>query len=118
MSANRLEKPFIDMEIQEAIFLMDKEKESNPTGFNIAFYQKCWDSIEEELLNVFQEFFDSKTINRSTNVTFIALVPKKGQAFRFSEFKPINLLTSICKIIAKVLFWCLGGVLHETIHFS
>ncbi|KAL6328045.1 hypothetical protein AAG906_033313 [Vitis piasezkii] len=36
--------------------------------------------------------------------------------FKISDFKPISLITSLYKIIAKVLSGRLRGVLHETIH--
>ncbi|RVX06486.1 Transposon TX1 uncharacterized 149 kDa protein [Vitis vinifera] len=37
---------------------------------------------------------------------------------RISDFRPISLITSLYKIIAKVLSGRLRGVLHETIHYT
>ena len=47
---------------------------------------------------------------------FIVLLPKKSLTKRISDFRPISLITSLYKIIAKVLSGRLRGVLHETIH--
>lgn len=52
-------------------------------------------------MNIFQEFQRNGTMNRSTNATFISLVPKKSQTLKISDFRPICLVTSLYKIIAK-----------------
>ena len=69
-------------------------------------------------MRVFLEFHTNGIINQSTNATFIALVPKKSQTFKISDFRPISQITSLYKIIAKVLSWRLRRVLHETIFSS
>ncbi|RVW46854.1 Transposon TX1 uncharacterized 149 kDa protein [Vitis vinifera] len=73
---------------------------------------------EEDLMRVFLEFHTNGVINQSTNATFIALVPKKSQSFKISDYRPISLVTSLYKIIAKVLSRRLRKVLHETISGS
>ena len=67
-------------------------------------------------MRVFAEFHRSGIINQSTNASFIVLLPKKSLTKKISNFRPISLITSLYKIIAKVLSWHLRGVLHETIH--
>ena len=51
-----------------------------------------------------------------TNASFTVLLPKKSMSRRISDFRPISLITSLYKIIAKVLAGRIRGVLHETIH--
>ncbi|RVX22971.1 Transposon TX1 uncharacterized 149 kDa protein [Vitis vinifera] len=89
-----------------------------PDGFTIAVFQECWDVIKEDLVRVFAEFHRSGIINQSTNASFIVLIPKKSLSKRISDFRPISLITSLYKIIAKVLSGRLRGVLHETIHYT
>ncbi|RVX04457.1 hypothetical protein CK203_018528 [Vitis vinifera] len=48
---------------------------------------------------------------------FHCSIPKKSLTKRISDFRPISLITSLYKIIAKVLSGRLG-VLHETIHYT
>ncbi|RVW49919.1 Transposon TX1 uncharacterized 149 kDa protein [Vitis vinifera] len=79
-------------------------------------FQDCWDVIKEDLVRVFAEFHRSGIINQSTNASFIVLLPKKSLTKKISDFRPISLITSLYKIIAKVLSGRLRGVLHETIH--
>nr|CAN66499.1 hypothetical protein VITISV_010636 [Vitis vinifera] len=115
-SALRLDSPFIEEEISKAIFQLDRDKAPGPDGFTIAVFQDCWDVIKEELVRVFAEFHRSGIINQSTNASFIVLLPKKSLTKKISDFRPISLITSLYKIIVKVLSGHLRGVLHETIH--
>ncbi|RVW96808.1 Transposon TX1 uncharacterized 149 kDa protein [Vitis vinifera] len=113
-----LDRSFTEEEVRMAVFQLNKEKAPGPDGFTIAVYQECWDVIKEDLTRVFLEFHTNGVINQSTNVTFIALVPKKSQSFKISDYRPISLVTSLYKIIAKVLSGRLRKVLHETISGS
>ena len=101
-----------------AVFQLNKEKAPGPDGFTLAVYQECWDVIKEDLMRVFFEFHTKGVINQSTNATFIAMVPKKSQTFKISDYRPISLVTSLYKIIAKVLSGRLRKVLHEIIFGS
>ena len=105
-------------EISKAIFQLDRDKALGPDGFTIAVFQDCWDVIKEDLVRVFAEFHRSRIINQSTNASFIVLLPKKSLTKKISDFRPISLITSLYKIIAKVLSGRLRGVLHETIHYT
>ncbi|RVW34855.1 Transposon TX1 uncharacterized 149 kDa protein [Vitis vinifera] len=115
-SALRLDSPFIEEEISKAIFQLDRDKAPGPDGFTITVFQDCWDVIKEDLVRVFAEFHRSGIINQSTNASFIVLLPKKSLTKKISDFRPISLITSLYKIIAKVLSGRLRGILHETIH--
>lgn len=59
--------------------------------------------MKNDLLEVFNEFYEQGTINKSTNATFIVLVPKKDDVKEFIDFRPISLVSSLNKIIAKDL---------------
>ena len=65
--------------------------------------------VKGDLMKVFQELYSIGIINKSTNATSIALVPKKSPALKILDFRPISLVT-----IAKVLARRLRKVVHET----
>lgn len=52
---------------------------------------------------------------KGINSTFIPLIPKKRSASRVSDFLPISLVTSLYKILAKVLSNGVTDVLYEII---
>ena len=66
-------------------------------------------------MKVFEEFHESGIINGVTNETYICLIPKKLNSCRIKDFRPISLVTSLYKIIAKVLSIRLKAVLSDTI---
>ena len=67
---------------------------------------------------MFVEFHNNEIINQSTNIVFIALMPKKTRTRRISYHRPISLITSLYKIIAKVLSRQLRKVLQDTIFLT
>ncbi|KAK9286378.1 hypothetical protein L1049_014773 [Liquidambar formosana] len=77
--ANGLERVFDELEVLEAINELNGDKAPGPDGFTIAFFQKCWRVIKDDLMKVFEEFFAREKIENSLNATFIALIPKKGE---------------------------------------
>lgn len=101
--AKMLEVPFSLDEIREVILDMAGDKSPRPDGFSMCFYQFCWDIIKYDLLKVFNEFHTSSINNVGTNVTFLVLIPKKEGAVEIPDFRPISLVTSLDKSIAKVL---------------
>ena len=59
--------------------------------------------MKKDILVVFEEFFHHCKFKKSLNATFIALIPKKNDASNIRDFRPISLVGSVYKILAKVL---------------
>ena len=57
----------------------------------------------------------TNTVSLSLNATFIALIPKKNGASNIRDFRPISLVGSVYKILAKVLANLLKEVLDQLI---
>ena len=71
--------------------------------------------MEKDILVVFKVFFQHFKFEKSLNVTFIALIPKKNDASNIRDFRPISLVWSAYKILAEVLANCLRMVLDQLI---
>ena len=69
-------------------------------------------------MRVFREFFYSGVVNARINATFICLIPKKLNSISTKDFRPISLVSSLYKFLAKVLALRLKEVLGETIDSS
>ena len=102
-----LERKFEREEILQAISDLDGDKAPSPDGFMMAFYHHCWKVVENNVLAVFEEFFHHCKFKKSLNATFIALIPIKNDVSNISDFRPISLVGSVYKILAKVLANCL-----------
>ena len=55
------------------------------------------------MMQVFEELHSQNAVFRSLNATFLVLIPKKEEANDVQDFRPISLVGSLYKIIAKVL---------------
>ena len=102
-------------EILQVVRDMEGDKASGPDGFTMAFYHHCWRVVEKDVLAVFEEFFQHCKFEKSFNATFIALIPKKIDASNVRDFRPISLVGSVYKILAKVLANRLRVVLDQLI---
>lgn len=69
----------------------------------MAFFKSYWDMVKCDLMLVYNEFHERGNITMSMNSTFIALIPKKGGLLAPKDFRPISLISSVYKIISKVL---------------
>lgn len=110
--AESLEAPFCEKEIWKAISSLGNLKSLGPNGMSVEFYKKTWNILKTNLVRVFREFFENVIVNKCTNETYVCLIPKKKPANKVGEFRPISLVTSLYKIIAKVLAGRLKKVLH------
>lgn len=113
--ALKLEKPFLVEEVKNAILCMGKDKSPGPDGFLMLFFQECWDIIQEDLMEVFAEFFERGIVCKGVNATFLVLLPKKSTAMDLTDCRPISLVGSLYKIIAKVLSLRLRKVLEKVV---
>ena len=59
--------------------------------------------MKEEVIGFFKEFHDHGRFDKSLNVTFLVLIPKKRGAEDLRDFKPISLVGGLYKWLAKVL---------------
>ena len=62
-----------------------------------------------------KSFYQHYKFEKSLNDTFIVLIPKKNDASNIRDFRPISLVGSIYKILAKVLVNRLKVVLDKLI---
>jgi hypothetical protein len=113
--ATRLERPFEEEEIFNVVSNMKGDKSPGHDGFSMAFYHACWTILKEDLMAVFLEFHTFGTFERRLNATFLTLIPKKTNVVEVRDFRPISLVGSVYKILAKVLANRLRLVMEDII---
>lgn len=117
-SASWLERPFEELEVHRVVCGIKRDKAPGPDGFSMAFFQDCWEIVREDVMKVFHEFYERKKFEKSLNATFIALIPKRVGASELKEFRPISLVSSVYKIISKVLANRMSKVMEKIISKS
>eukprot|EP00253_Pinus_taeda_P023451 PITA_23451 len=98
-----LRKKITMEEVEEAVRSMPNDKAPGPDGFTINFYKACWEIVKNDIWEIVEDSRKSKTLLKSLNSTFIALVPKVEEANTPEKFRPIALCNVIYKIISKII---------------
>ncbi|GKE71286.1 RNA-directed DNA polymerase, eukaryota, reverse transcriptase zinc-binding domain protein, partial [Tanacetum coccineum] len=80
------------------------------------FYRHFWPVIEKDVFEAVDYFFMYGEIPNGCNSNFIALIPKILDANMVKDFRPISLIGSLYKIIAKILANRLVGVLGDLVN--
>jgi hypothetical protein len=90
-------------EVSLTLNQMSPFKVPGPDGFNASFYQDHWSDVGKEVFLAIKFVFSLGSLFPVVNSTLIALVPKKADSMRVSDYRPISLCNVLYKIISKVL---------------
>ena len=102
-AADSLEVPFTVEEVYAALSDLNGDKASGLDGFPIAFWHFSWDFVKEEVMGFFKDFFDQNKFMKNLNSTFLVLIPKKENVVDIKDYRPISLVGSLYKILARCL---------------
>ncbi|GKB87231.1 RNA-directed DNA polymerase, eukaryota [Tanacetum coccineum] len=108
----RFDKPTI----KRAIWDCGIDKSLGPDGFMFGFYRRFWKVIENDVYEAVQYFFSHGVFPNGCNSSFIALIPKITDTNLVKDFRPISLIGSLYKIIAKILANRLVPVLGDIVN--
>jgi hypothetical protein len=110
-----LERAFEEKEVRDVVRDLNGDKAPGPDRFTLAFFQKCWDFLKTDIMDVFAKFHARGKFEKSLNATFVSLIRKKTGAMDVRDFRPISLVGGIYKIISKVLANRFKSVLDKII---
>ncbi|GJX30644.1 putative RNA-directed DNA polymerase [Tanacetum coccineum] len=110
-----LDCPFTLEEIKAAVWDCGSSKTPGPDGFTFKFYKKHWNTIEHDVVSFVKDFEVSAFIPQGCNSSFITLVPKVDDPLVVGDFRPISLIGSQYKIIAKILANRLSRVVSSVV---
>jgi mannosylglycoprotein endo-beta-mannosidase len=72
--------PFSESEIKEALFSMERNKVAGPYKIPIEFYQSCWGIVNDDIIQLFNDFYNKKVDISRLNYRIITLLPKVSDA--------------------------------------
>jgi len=108
-------KPFLVAEVKEAIWECDSFKSPGPDDVNFGFIKDFWPELKDDVMRFVSEFHRNGKLAKGINAMFIALIPKVDNPQRLHDFRPISLVGSLYKILAKVLANRLRVVLSSVV---
>ena len=90
-------------EITQAVSQMQNDKSPGTDGLTYEFYKSFWRLIEKDLVEVFNHSFENKELPESQKYGLLTLLFKKGERALLSNWRPLSLLNTDYKILAKAL---------------
>jgi len=96
-------KSFSLDEVKAAVWDWDNFKCPGPDGVNLGFIKDFWDILKIDVIRFLTEFHRNGRLAKGINNTFIALIPKVDSPQHLNDFRPISLVSSLYKILVKVL---------------
>jgi hypothetical protein len=87
-----MDREFSEEEIKSVIDQMERNKAAGPDGFPAEFYQSCWEIVKDDLMVLFNDFYQHKIDLARINYGTIILIPKIDEATTIQKFRPICLL--------------------------
>ncbi|PNX89254.1 cysteine-rich receptor-like protein kinase, partial [Trifolium pratense] len=107
--------PFTVDEVRDVIWSSDGNKSPGPDGFNFNFLKTCWEILKGDIMEFLSEFHDSASLPKAITASFLALIPKKDHPQCLTDYRPICLVSSMYKILSKVLAARLKKVMGKLI---
>ena len=112
----KFESPITMKEVQEAVFGLKKGKVCGSDGIPIEVYQFFFQELKGLILRICQEIAE-KEMHTTARQGIITLIEKLGKDLDFlSNWRPLSLLNSDCKVYAKILAQRLETVSQQLIH--
>ena len=98
-----LDKDVNDQEIYEAVKALNLNKSPGIDGISSDFYLKYWDIVGVEVSQVVKNLISGAHLQGKQRNAIITLIPKDGNPELLKTWRPISLICTDIKIVAKVL---------------
>lgn len=110
-----LEIPFEDEKVKDVLWQCQNDKSPSPNGFNMDFFKAYWYILEVDVLNFVRHFFFNSKVPRAVTTSFLTLIPKHDNPQSSGEYIHICVITSLYRILSKLLASRLKKVLDGLI---
>ncbi|CAM5139375.1 unnamed protein product [Eretmochelys imbricata] len=95
---------------------MPTNKSPGMDGLTVEFYRAFWDILGPYLATVWAESLQGGVLPLSCRRAVLTLLPKKGDFRNLRNWRPVSLLSTDYKIVAKAISLRLGSVMADVIH--
>ncbi|MCO5607270.1 hypothetical protein L7F22_061463 [Adiantum nelumboides] len=111
-------RPFSLHEVRDALHGLDGASCPGDDGLTRQFFMQYWDLISQPLQEGLQHIFDTGCMSQSMSLGIISLIPKGGDASTLRQWRPITLMSSVYKMLARMISAPLRPLLMDLIHSS
>ncbi|KAI9559441.1 pol-like protein [Daphnia sinensis] len=111
----QLVKEISENEVLNAINTLQEGKSPGIDGLPIEFYKKIWPLLKNEITEMYRFILNSQNLSKTQSTGIITLIHKGGSRSVLGNWRPISLLCSDYKILAKILTLRLKNILPNII---
>ena len=115
--ADLLAQPITTEELLSALRSGAKHKTPSIDGFSLEFYIANWDTIKQDLLELMNQMILHKKNHSSSETWHHTLLKSKGDRTA-NGYRPISLLTTEYKLLARTMARRLRHLLKDRLHTS
>lgn len=108
-------QPLTPEEVSVAMKQLPSGKAPGVDSIPAEFYQELWEDIEADIFSFVSETMSQAHIQEELNISKIALLPKSEDRIRIQNYRPISLLNTLYKVVAKVYANRMKTLLHHWI---
>ncbi|CAI5458902.1 unnamed protein product [Closterium sp. Yama58-4] len=110
-----LEADWSEDEVKRAFRSLANNKAPGKDGLPKELFEAHWDVLGKHFMKLVADFSESAVLPTSTKDAVTILLHKKGGRDQIENYRPITLLSSVYKVLARVVADRIKKVLHEVI---
>ncbi|CAI5960863.1 unnamed protein product [Closterium sp. NIES-65] len=114
-AAARLRAPWTEAEVKEVLTGLPRGKSLGRDRLPPELFKAHWDLLGGPLVEFAKRFERTGLLDESLSTAVTILLHKKGPTDQLGNYRPITLLSTMCKVLAKVLANRLKRELHLVI---
>jgi hypothetical protein len=100
-------------EIKQAIRKSGNNKAPGPDGIGTAFYKENWETVKDDLCDVLNQMMLHETTDTQQNQGIIVCLTKPNGTQTPEGYRPITLLNTGYKILARIIAHRIRPVMEE-----
>ena len=113
----QLNEPITLAELNTALYSMENGKSPGSDGLSYEFYKEFWPTLKDDFLQLSNDVLNNdRLLSPSQRRAYITLLHKDGDKKDLKNWRPISLLCTDYKIIAKMIATRITKVLSSVIH--
>ncbi|GKD89294.1 RNA-directed DNA polymerase, eukaryota [Tanacetum coccineum] len=102
-------------EVKVAVWDYGSDKTPGRDGFSFAFVKRYWELLKSDIHEFVTTFFNTGSMPLGSNSSCITLIPKVSNPIHINDFRPLSLIGTHYKIIAKILANRLSNVVDNLV---
>ncbi|MCO5597661.1 hypothetical protein L7F22_051742 [Adiantum nelumboides] len=111
-----LGRPFSVYEVETVVKGMKKEKTPGPDGIQAEVLQEMIEYAGQDLCDLLNHWRKEGSIQPNFNQGLIKLIPKGQDRLEIRNYRPLTMLNSVYKVMAKALVLRIKYVVNQVVH--